>query len=369
MQAKKSHGDRTLTVIVTLLVVVGLLTFLSASFALIVKGDGRFGSALLSQLVLGLLGGGVGLFLVHSIPLGLVRKYAPWIFGAGLLATALVFVPGLGLSINGAQRWLDLGVTTVQPSELLKLGYVLYLAGFIASAKGRAESLMQGVLPFGVVTAVVGMLLLLQPDTDTFAVIAISGLAMMFVAGLRIKHMAVMVGCAVLLIVFLLFMRPYLLERVETFLNPQQDTLGAGYQINQALIAVGSGELFGRGFGQSRQKFTYLPEASSDSIFAVYAEEVGFLGAIMLIGLFCAFILRGLWLAARTTDVFQGLIITGLTTVLGFQAFMNIAAMLGLIPVGGLPLPFVSHGGTALFTALIMVGFILNASRSIKSHV
>ncbi|MEK7063428.1 MAG: FtsW/RodA/SpoVE family cell cycle protein [Patescibacteria group bacterium] len=358
--------DKTLAAITGILVAAGMLIFLSASFGLLAKEGLQFESALLTQLVLGLGGGLLVGTAVLYIPFKAFRKYAHILFGLGLLLTLAVFIPGIGLSANGATRWLDLRFTTVQPVEFLKIGYVLFLASWLAAGKGRAASLYEGIVPFGVITALVGIALLLQPDTDTFLIIAASGFAMMFAAGMRWRDLAIGACIGLLLVGLLIAARPYLLERVKTYLNPGRDPQGAGYQIQQSLIAVGSGELFGRGFGQSVQKFNYLPEARSDSIFAVYAEEFGFFGSILLVLGFLGFAMRGFWVAARTPDLFSGLTVVGLVTLIAAQAFLNIAAMVGLAPVGGLPLVFVSHGGTALMLALVMVALILSASRTVR---
>lgn len=364
---RKAHVDRVLVIIVAILVGAGLLIFLSASLALLTKSTGAFESALLSQFVLGLGGGLIALFVLLRLPLGFLRKYSFYFFVAAAILTALVFVPHIGLSINGARRWLDLGFTTIQPSEFLKLAYVLYVATWFAAGRGRAADLQQGIVPFAVITGVTAVLLLLQPDTDTFLVIAASGLAIIFAAGMQWKHLLAALGVAVLLIALLVTFRPYLKDRIMTFVDPQRDPQGAGYQIKQSLIAVGSGQLVGRGYGQSIQKFDYLPEASSDSIFAVFSEEFGFIGSSLLVIGFLIFALRGMWIAARAADMFGALAALGIVVLLASESFLNMAAMLGIAPVGGLPLVFVSHGGTALMVALAMTGIVLNVSRGVKT--
>lgn len=364
---KKQRVDRVLFGVVSALIVFGLLIFLSASLGLFAKEGTSFTSVVISQVVMGLGGGIVALLTALKIPLKVLRKYSPHLFGASLVATLLVFVPGLGITANGATRWIDLGFTTFQTSELLKVGYVLFVAAWFSGARGRASELVSGLLPFAVVTALVGGALLLQPDTDTFLIIAASGVAMAFAAGMQWKHLFACIAIGILLVGTLFIVRPYLRERAMTFFNPGRDLQGSGYQVNQSLIAIGSGELFGRGFGQSIQKFNYLPEATSDSIFAVYAEEFGFVGATILVLGFLTFALRGMWVAARAPDMFGGLLALGIVVIIVSQSFLNIGSMLGLLPVGGLPLVFVSHGGSALFIALGMVGLVLNVSRGVKS--
>ncbi len=369
---RSTRVDATLAAITGALIVTGLLIFVSASLGLLAKEGAQFESALVSQFGFGLVGGLVVGYACLRLPLKLFRRYAFVIFGAGVVLTLAVYLPGIGLSVNGARRWLDLGFTTVQPAEFLKIGYILAISAWLAAGrtlqgKPKAASLKEGILPFAIMTGIVAIALLFQPDTDTFLIIAFSGVAVMFTAGMRWRDLGVAALIGIILMGALLFMRPYLWDRVETYLDPGRDPLGSGYQIQQSLIAVGSGEVWGRGFGQSAQKFNYLPEARSDSIFAVYAEEFGFVGAVALLIGFLAFALRGLWVAARSPDLFGGLVVVGLVSVIALQSFLNMAAMVGLAPVGGLPLPFVSHGGTALLLALGMVGIILNVSRGVRS--
>lgn len=357
--------DRTLWYLTALLIAIGISTFFSASLSLLPKGAGIFTSALTTQLGLGLMGGLGALALFSRIPLGIVKRYAPYFFGITFFATLLVFVPGIGIEANGAHRWLDLRFATMQPAEFLKISYVILLGVFLAHGKNAAAD-MRGLMPFAAMSIAVACALLLQPDTDSLAVVLAAGVAMMWAAGMRITHIGALALLGVILIGSLLFLRPYLLERVHTFFNPGGDPSGAGYQIQQSLIAVGSGELWGRGFGQSLQKFNYLPEASTDSIFAVFAEETGFIGASLLVVLFLFFSLRGMWVAARARDMYGGLIALGLAVLIGGQAFLNMASMINLVPVGGLPLPFVSHGGSALLATLAMAGLMLNVSRTVK---
>lgn len=205
--------------------------------------------------------------------------------------------------------------------------------------------------------------MLLQPDTDSLAVMGVAGLAMFIVTGARMRDVAGMFGVAIILLIILAMMRPYVMDRFTTFLHPEADPLGSGWQINQSLIAVGSGGFLGRGYGQSIQKFNYLPEATSDAIFAVYAEELGFIGCLILLSLYVLFAFRGYRIATHAKDLFGTLLVVGIVTAIVFQTFLNIAGMLALAPLSGLPLPFMSHGGTALLFTLASVGIILNVSK------
>jgi cell division protein FtsW len=294
------------------------------------------------------------------------KKYALHLFILSIIVTLLVFIPGLGFTAGGATRWIDLGFTTFQPAELLKLGFVIYLAALLSNKRTKLHSFRHGVLPLAALSAVVGIILLLQPDTGTFLVILATGLAMFIAAGSRWRDIASLGGMAIAGLSVLALFRPYVMDRILTFLNPATDPLGSSYQIQQSLIAVGSGHFFGRGFGQSVQKFDYLPEPIGDSIFAVFAEEFGFIGSLVLLALFLFFALRGLKIASHAPDQFGGLLVAGIVILIVSQSFINIGSLIGIFPLTGLPLLFVSHGGTALFFALVGVGIVLNVSRYTK---
>jgi len=351
-----------LTLIVTL-VTIGFLIFSSASLGLLARGGASFSSVAFSQFTFGILGGGAALLILSNVHYRHYRKYAMYIFIIGLLLTLSVFIPGLGMTHAGATRWLDLGITTVQPSEFLKIAYIIYLATWLSGMHKHVENWRYGLVPFGIVSGITGFVMLLQPDTDTFLVMATGGLAMFVVAGARVRDLFFLVLCGVALVATIAFMRPYVMDRLTTFLDPTADPLGSGYQISQSLIAVGSGGIAGRGFGQSIQKFEYLPEPIGDSIFAVFSEEFGFLGVTVLIGLFLAFALRGYKIAQNASDMFGVLLVTGIVTLIMAQAFLNMGAMLALAPLSGLPLPFISHGGTALLATLAALGIVLNVSK------
>jgi cell division protein FtsW len=288
------------------------------------------------------------------------------VFGAALVLTALVFVPGLGYEANGARRWLDVFGFSFQPAELLKIAFVVCLAWYYSMYYRKMHDMRYALGGLVAMLAAAGVLLLLQPDTGTFAILLATGAAMSMAAGLKVRHIAVLGLLAVVGLLVLALARPYLLERVTTFMDPVSDPTGAGYQIKQSLIAVGSGGIAGRGFGQSVQKFNYLPEPIGDSIFSVAAEEFGFIGSVLLIGLFVFFAIRGLMIAAHTPDRFGGLVVVGVVILIVTQSFINIASMVGLIPLTGEPLTFISKGGTSLLLTLASVGIVLNISRYCK---
>lgn len=361
--------DRTLLIIILILVTIGFFIFSSASLGLLAREGARFSSVAFSQIVFGIIGGGIGMFLTSQIYYRNYRKYAFYIFLATCILTLAVFIPGLGLSHGGATRWIGIAGFSLQPAELLKIGFIIYMATWLSGVQKQIHLFKQGTLPFIGIVAIMGGILLRQPDTDTFLLIGSAGVAMFVTAGGRWRDVGLMFLSAVILLAVLAFSRPYIMDRFTTFLNPLDDPQGKSYQIQQSLIAIGSGGFAGRGFGQSIQKFEYLPEPIGDSIFAVYSEEFGFLGSTFLIMLFSFFTFRGYRIASHAKDIFGMLLVVGFMTLIIMQAFLNIAAMLSLAPLMGLPLPFVSHGGTALLTTLTAVGIVLNVSRHQKKII
>lgn len=355
--------DRTLLIIILTLVTLGFFIFSSASLGLLAREGARFSSVAFSQILFGIIGGGIGMFLTSQIYYRNWRKYAFYIFIAASLLTLGVFIPGLGFEHGGARRWIALGGFTFQPAEFLKLAFVIYMATFLSGIHKHIQSFKQGTLPFLLITGGVGFILLLQPDTDTFLLMGTAALSMFIVAGGSWRDVGLMFLSGVILLAILAMTRPYIMDRFTTFLDPTDDPQGKSYQIQQSLIAIGSGGFAGRGFGQSIQKFEYLPEPIGDSVFAVFAEEFGFLGSVFLIGLLSFFTFRGYKIASHAKDLFGMLLVVGIMTLIVIQAFLNIAAMLSLAPLMGLPLPFVSHGGTALLTTLTAVGIVLNVSK------
>ncbi len=361
-------GDRVFFLIVSILVIGGLAMFASAALGLLARVDSTPGKLALTQLVFGLIPGAFALLAIRFTPPAIITRTAPIVYGVTILATLLVFTP-LGETLNGATRWINVGFTTIQPSEFLKIGVVLMLSWHLSRMKGQLHNVTKGLLPFLVILGIPSLILLAQPNTSTVIVLGITGAIMYFIAGAPWRDLVGLVLIAFIMFGALILMRPYLLDRVQTFLDPGRDPLSSGYQVQQSLIAIGSGGIAGRGFGQSVQKFNYLPEPVGDSVFAVYGEEFGFIGTVIIVLLFTAFAARGLAIAADASTLFGSLAATGLTLIVSVSAFLNIGAMLAIFPLTGLPLPFVSHGGTALFAALIAVGIILNvaAHRKVKT--
>ncbi len=354
--------DYPLLAVTLILVFVGALVVSSAS---IVISDRNFGTIYYYSLRHGIylaLGLAV-LFVASRVPYKVWRKLALTVMILTLVLMALVFLPTIGLKHGGASRWLDLGVFSFQPSELLKIAMILYLAGWLSKKQQEAKDPARAFLPFIVILGVVSVFLAMQPDIGTLIVVAFTATILYFLGGGKIHQLASLglLGAAAMYI--LVRLAPYRLARFSVFFDPNNDPGGAGYHIRQALIAIGSGGFWGRGFGQSLQKYNYLPEPIGDSIFAVTVEEFGFLGAMILVGLFVFFFWRSIAIARRAPDTFSKLVVAGIASGIAFQAFVNMGAISGLLPLTGIPLPFISYGGTALVTTLFGVGIILNISR------
>ncbi len=366
---KKIKVDIPFLISICILVVAGYLIFASASLGLLSKQAVKYANVAFNQTFFGLFLGSLACVATAHIDYKLYRKYAFFIFVFSCIATLLVFVPHIGVGHGGAQRWVYLGPISFQPSEFLKIGFILYFAAWLASVKDKAQTLKYGLIPFISIISVVGIILLLQPDTDTFMVIVFSGIAMYLTAGGKWRYILLMGLCGIIGLTALAFARPYVMSRIMTFVHPSANAQGSGYQIQQSLIAIGSGGMFGRGFGQSIQKFNVLPEPIGDSIFAVASEEFGFVGSISIILLFIFFAFRGLKIASGLPDAFGRLMVVGIVILIVSQAFVNIGAMVGILPLSGITLPFVSHGGTALFMTLAEVGIVLNISKNKRQIV
>jgi cell division protein FtsW len=360
-------GDRIFLTFTLILAVGGFAIFSSATLGLLARDNVSISRDILVQAALGLGLGFAALVAARSISLSFLKQYAPWLYAASLLLTTLVFIPGIGQEAHGATRWIDFGLTTFQPAEFLKIGVILMLAWWFSKNARQLKSFKRGLLPFLLIVGLPAVILLAQPNTSTTLLILVTGMVMYFSAGAPWRDIGIIALLAFSAIAVLIFFRPYVLERVTTFIDPASDPLNSSYQLQQALIAVGSGGIVGRGFGQSVEKFNYLPEPSGDSIFAVFAEETGFVGAVLLLALFVALASRGIVIAGEARELFGGLLALGSSFLIIFQAFINMGAMLGIVPLTGLPLPFVSHGGTALLATLAMCGLILNVAGRKKS--
>ena len=360
--------DPIILVLIFTLLVFGLLMLSSASS---VVANEKFQDSfyfIKRQMFVGVLPGLILFLFFSRLPYRLWRKVILPVFIASLLLLVMVFVPGLGQNYNRAQSWINLGGISFQPSEIVKVLFLVYLAAWLAARREDGHrDFISHFLPFLILLGFLAGLLIAQPDVGTMMIIVATAVALYFIAGGRWLYLLSLGGAGTALLYFLIQKAPYRLDRLMVFLNPEMDPQGVGYQMNQALLAIGSGGIFGKGFGLSRQKFLYLPEVASDSIFAIISEELGFVVAAALVALFVAFALRGLYLSKRAPDLFGKYLAIGLTCLIIIQAFVNIGAIVGLMPLTGLPLPFISYGGTAMAMTLGAMGILVNVSRFTKT--
>ncbi len=359
---KKQKIDYWLFLAVFVLAIIGVVMISSASAVVSYKLYHNEYSYMIRQLTA--LGIGIlGLILTTIIDYRFWQKTATTLLLITLGLLIAVFVPFIGLHYGGAHRWIDLRFTTIQPSEIIKLTFLVYLAAWLTKKGEGVKSFASGFLPFIAILGLVVFLIMAQPDMGTMSVIAVVATAIFFVSGAKWSHIALFLSGASALFIIFVFSASYRSQRLMVFLNPNRWQEGAAYHINQALVAIGSGGLLGLGFGQSRQKYLYLPMPQTDSIFAVMSEELGFLRVVLIILLYLFIAWRGYRIAARAPDMFARLVATGITTWIAWQALVNIGAMVGLLPLTGVPLPFISFGGSSLVMTLIGVGILLNISR------
>ncbi len=360
--------DKFLLSLILLLTGIGLVFFISASLGVLARSEAKFYNILVSQLAVGLVGGMIALYITSKINYKAWRRYGLFLLIMALGISLLVFVPGLGLEHGGATRWVSLGFISFQPAEFLKIAFIIYLASWFSTIKDKDTEFKYGMIPFVILLGIIAVILLKQPDTKSLMLMFVTGCAMYFMTGVSYKKILIMSGVAVAGFAILAFSTPYLKDRVVTFMNPDRDPRGSSYQLKQALIAVGSGGVSGRGIGQSVQKFNYLPEPQGDSIFAVISEETGFAGAVIIILLYSAFAMRGFRVAARAPDAFGRTLAVGIVMIITTQSFLNIASITGLFPLTGVPLVFMSQGGTSLLISLAAGGMLLNISKFQKKR-
>ncbi|MBW1990134.1 MAG: putative lipid II flippase FtsW [Deltaproteobacteria bacterium] len=354
--------DSTLLFSVFLLLGIGIIMVYSAGSAV---AAGRYGEAsyfAVRQLVFAGMGMG-GLLLLRQINYRLLSALAWPVLGLAFLLLVLVFVPGLGVTVGGATRWLDLGPVNFQPAEYARFALVVYLAHFLSRKDRDMEAFWPGVgWPLAVTGALTG-LLLLQPDFGSAVLLCATCLVMLFVGGAKIRHLAMVSSAVLPLAGAAVLLAPYRMRRFMAFLNPDADPLGAGYHINHSLMAFGSGGLAGVGVGGGYQKLHYLPEPHTDFILAVLGEEMGLLGVCVVVGLFCIVIWRGLRLARNVEDPFASYLAFGLSASIGLCAVVNMGVTMGLLPTKGLTLPFISYGGSSLLFSLACVGVLASVAR------
>jgi len=360
MLPKPHHPDYLLSIAVFALVVFGLIMVSSASVVQSFENTGDTYFYFKRQLLWGVTFGLIAMFVFSRISYEKYKKLGlPMLIVTFVLLVAVLI---FGRQLGGSKSWIFIGNMSFQPTEIVKLLFVIYLAVWLEKRQAKLQSFREGFWPFLILLGAVAILVMLQPDIGTLAVIMITAIVVYFVAGGAWKHILALLGITAAGLLAAVKIFPHAASRFTAFLHPELDPQGIGYQINQALLAIGSGGIIGLGLGNSRQKFNYLPEASGDAIFAIVGEELGFIWGVLLIFLFIFVAYRGYQIARRTDNTFGKLVAVGITTWIIFQAFINLAGVLNLIPFTGLPLPFISYGGSAMISTLIAVGILLNIS-------
>ncbi len=373
----KKHVNYPLLFLVAFIVGFSFLFFFTLSTPASLQRFNKPNYYFSHQLIFGLLPALVLGFAAYKVSLKWLKKYAFWLVLFNILALFLVFLPVIGSKLGGATRWFNLGFFSVQPSEFLKITAILYLSAWIASrlpegrvsgwkstAKRGYHNIIYIFLPFVFFLGMITVALYLQRDASTLGIISLTLLALYFYARTPLWHTLLIIFSGISFLLLIVRFEPYRLDRWLIFLNPNADPLGKGFQLRQSLISLGSGGIFGQGMGMSTQKFGFLPQAMSDSIFAIIGEEFGIMGGIILIALFVLFFLLGIKISKNSHDRFASLIAIGVVLWITLQAFVNIASVAGIFPLAGIPLPFFSYGGSHLVVELIGVGLLLNISKN-----
>jgi len=354
--------DKWMLLAIAGLLAVGMTMVLSTSYLYSQEryGDGTY--FFRKQLIA--MGAGLIVLIVCSVvPSALYRRFAYPLLALGFVVLGLVLVPGIGVSRGGARRWLTLPGFAFQPSEFAKVALVFYLANSMAKKEQLIRTFSVGVLPHLIVTGIFALMLLLEPDFGTVLILTMLLYFMLFIGGARVHHLLATALMALPVLIYVMTQAEYRLRRLMSFLDPWSDPTGSGFHVIQSLIAFGSGQLWGRGLGESRQKLFYLPEAHTDFVYSVIGEELGLLGALTVLALFGVIIVRGLQLTARIEEPFEQYLAFGLTVLLGLQALIHMGVVMGLMPTKGLVLPFISYGGSAMVINLMEAGILLGLSR------
>ena len=348
-------------VLTVLLTVIGLVMLFSASYASAISEGLAPTHYFIRQGCFAAAGVAV-MLLVSRLNYQAWRFLAFWVLGGAVLLLIAVAIPGIGVSHNGARRWIRIGVE-FQPSEFAKLGVVLTFAAAMSVYRDKMKTFRYGVLPFAAILAVIAVLLYLEPHLSATVIVLLLGAVMMFLGGTRLRWFALGALGGGALVLLYLSTKGYASDRIMAWKNPFDYAKDEGYQIVQSLYAIGSGGLFGLGFGHSRQKYLYLPEPENDYLFAIVCEELGLVGALLVLALFVLLVVRGYWIALHARDRFGSLLTAGLTTLLALQVFFNIGVVTNFLPATGISLPFFSYGGTALVLQLAEMGIVLSVSR------
>ena len=366
---KKHNIDKKFLWVTLILLGIGLVTFVSTSLGIYTEDSAKFYAMMIRHVGLGVIGGLLIMHIISKIHFSFWKKASVYIFILGVIITLLVFSP-LGFSHGGARRWISLGFISFQPAELLKFAVIVFFSAWFARYQKEITTWKYGFFAFIGFLGIALLPLAKQPDSGTLALIGIVSFILYWLRGAPWKHILVTIFVGIAALGAYVFVNPHIIERIQTFRDPNQDPYGSSYQIRQSRIAIGSGKIYGRGLGQSVHKFgPYLPESNSDSIFAIFAEEYGFVGGVILIVLYGIFTFFGFKIARNAPTVFAQNLVTGIILLITIQVFFNIAAISGLVPLSGLPLIFMSNGGTALVVTLAQIGIVLNISRYTKERI
>ncbi|WP_226665838.1 stage V sporulation protein E [Metabacillus litoralis] len=365
MTAKRSTPDFILVILTLLLLTIGLVMVYSASAVWATyKFDDSFFFAKRQLLFAGV--GVIAMFFIMNVDYWTWRTWSKMIIIICFFLLVAVLIPGIGMERNGSRSWIGVGAFSIQPSEFMKLAMIAFLAKFLSENQKKITSFKKGLVPsLGLVFTAFGIIML-QPDLGTGTVMVGTCIVMIFVSGARVIHFVWLGLIGVAGFVALVLSAPYRIKRITSFLDPWEDPLGSGFQIIQSLYAIGPGGLFGLGIGQSRQKFFYLPEPQTDFIFAILAEELGFIGGSFVILLFGLLLWRGIRIALGAPDLYGSFLAIGIITMVAIQVMINIGVVTGLMPVTGITLPFLSYGGSSLTLMLMAIGVLLNVSRYSK---
>lgn len=361
------ESDKPLIFIISAIVIFGLIMLSSASsiIAYSVFGDSYH---FFKHQIFGLALGSASVWIFSRIDYHVWRKYALAMLAISVALLLLVFIPGLAGDWGASRSWIKVFGFSIQPSEFVKITFLIYLAAWLEGRRKKLAEISQGIGPFVVILGLIALLMVLQPDMGTLTIIFLSSLFVYFVGGGKIKHIAILILLGLSALIIMINIYPYQANRFKCMLDPSYSPKEYCYQINQSLIAIGSGGFWGRGFGASRQKFLYLPEAQNDSIFSIISEETGFIFSTGLILLYLALFYRGMIIAKNATDDFGKILAAGISGCIAVQALINIGGMVNIMPMTGVPLPMVSYGGSAMLAALASAGILINISKQTRKN-
>lgn len=359
---RQGSFDSGLALVIVILVVFGLIMVYSASAPAASAYQGSPYYFIIRQAAYAIVGF-AAMYILSKVDYHEYKRFMVMIFWANFLVLFMVYIPGLGRVINNARRWVYLGFISLQPSELVKAGVILYFSYSLSISKEKITDFWHGFMRYIIILGAIAVILYKEPHLSAMLVICAIGCILMLLAGAKVRHFMYIGSLALPLLAYKIYTSGYQLERITTFLDPFADKSGSGFQVVNSLYAIGSGGIFGLGLGMSRQKYLYLPEPQNDFIFAIVCEELGFLGAAIVIVLFGIFIWKGYKIAQKAPDMFGTLLAAGITSLVGIQAVVNIGVVTGWLPATGMALPFFSYGGTSLFILLCCMGILLNVSR------